>query len=663
MADVLALFSLAALLAAAWLFTRLLRPDTRTGALLIVPLLFAAFIVGLGYLLSLAHVLGQLVWWATGSLALLVVLLVPMWLIPAWRAVCFRPLSLPHDIEARIRAAGTRGFDLRLLIVTGCGVALVALLTFIRVLSFEPATVDAMTYHLSRMAQYLQHNSLAPFGAGYWAQELHPKVATILHLYAYLVSEKMANLTQLVQFIAYGAAMLSLYGIARLLGAARRNSVFAALVFGLLIIVIMEAATAQNDLILAAFLSISLFLLLCYRTYSRPLYLVCAALAFSLAAGVKGTVLTALPSLFIVTAAVLLPPLPVRARRDLTIGLGALLLFLLVMTLPSGYLENWQRFGHPLGTLAVRQRHSFTGASPARMLTGGGLNLLRYGCEFLSPDGLPPIAPVLALDRALLLPGHLLQQAGVPLESSIGTRWPFRFQLKDTTIASENTSYWGLLGILLVWPAVFLLLFNRRQSIIMRAFAAAALVFFVVQAFVSPFDLFRGRYFIIGAIFAVPAVAVWPLVPRTLLGRGYLGLAVMLGCLSALSAAVLSHGTSFIPVRFGKVTIPSTFTLDRSSQLVRQYPEMFLLLFEAIVPKDAVVAVDVARPLPEFPFFGEGLTRRIISIVRYTDGRHPIPPEADFLICDEESPYFKNGGDPLLLNHPNLGTILLQSLR
>ena len=71
-----------------------------------------------------------------------------------------------------------------------------------------------------------------------------------------------------------------------------------------------------------------------------------------------------------------------------------------------------------------------------------------------------------------------------------------------------------------------------------RMLALAAVLFLFSQAYAGPYDPWRGRYFAIAAIFAVPIVGVCLQTQKRFL-RGYLVLIVLAGCVSAMTAVVL----------------------------------------------------------------------------------------------------------------------------
>ncbi len=270
-------------------------------------------------------------------------------------------------------------------------------------------------------------------------------------------------------------------------------------------------------------------------------YLCLAALAFALALGVKATMLLVVPSLLLVAQFALLPLriMPsTKAWTHRSIGAVSLCLTLLIVTLPSGYGENWLRFGNPFGPASVRTVHTVEGTSIRHLARNGTLNLLRYGFDFLALDGVWKTPLTQQIQHTLTAPGRwLLQRAHIDLESAEGARRAFSFE--HYYLASENCSYWGILGCLLLWPAVFLAFFRRDRVAGVREFALAALVFFLVQAFASPYDPWRGRYFLTAALFAAPPLATL-VFPSRLAGKLYLGAAVFLGCATARAGGVIS---------------------------------------------------------------------------------------------------------------------------
>ena len=395
-------------------------------------------------------------------------------------------------------------------------------------------------------------------------------------------------------------------------------------------------------------------------------YLWLAGVAFALALGVKATMLLVLPSLLLVAIFALRAragePAAIRWQR---LGVGALgcCLALAVITLPAGYAENLLRFGNPLGPKSVREEHTIEGKGLPAFLKNGGLNLLRYGFDFLALDGVVDSPLAHRLQRGMtLLPRRVLPRLGINLPSMDTSRRQFSFEREYS--ANENCSYWGVLGVLLVWPVVLLTLCGGNQSPGMRIFALATVVFFVVQAFASPYDPWRGRYFMTAALFAAPTLGAVAF-PRRLLGKCYLTLVVTLGCLLAMLTVLAHNGTLVFPMKAGGKWLPSTFATGRAAQLTREMRELqrMLLLYEDFVPEHTVVATDITPISYEYLFFGDRLSRRLIPLRPFIGAVQPLPADAQYLLYSADSRYARKGDPLICYQHPYCGTLYVRQLK
>jgi len=656
------IISLFTVLAAALVLARMAGVRTRVAFWLACAVLVSAIIVLQGYLLSCGEQLNSIGWWALAGVATLALACLPLPFSPVLRARCLRGPEMARDIEQRINRANRKSFSARLLLVMAVTTGVVTAINFIEAATLEPATPDAHQYHLARMVHYLQQGHLGYYDAGYWAQVVYPKVATVLHLYAYLTSG-FAAMTQLAQFLAYLASMLAVYGICRLLEQRRQAAVFAAGIFGLLIINLTEASTAQNDLILTAFIGAALYFVFAYRKWREAKYLALAAIAFALAVGVKATFLVTLPPLTMLAGYALFA-LPRISGRHLEVALASLAIAGAVLVLPSGYWDNLRRFGDPFGPREARAKYTQEDKSVASFAADGVLNTLRYGVDFLVLDGWYPATGADKLQEALTsLPRAVFSGSHINLENPRGARPQFPFSYRKHIRADETRSSWGMLGFLLLWPAVWLALAGKGYSTPIKLFAAAALLYYLALCFIIPYDPFHGRFFTTGALFALPPLAAFFAMPHSRLGRVFLWVIVALGCVNALIAVSFRTGSSLIPHRdYQGNAMPSVFTLTQSQLLLREAPGLDLFLFDSLVPPHAVVALDVQRIPPEYLFFGDKFTRRLISLRPFDGPRKPLPPEAQYLIYDETSPYFAPGAQLTPPDYP-LGAIYLREVR
>ncbi|MCL5995859.1 MAG: glycosyltransferase family 39 protein, partial [Chloroflexi bacterium] len=334
----LGLLSVAANVLSAMIIVRALAPVGPVDALLEASVAFAGHILIAGFALSALNLLNRVEAWAVAALVLL--------LVSAALAALLRRL---RPLAERERTRGWAGFvrilgavwaqlrcgyahlsaaERRLIAPLLFTVAVLAAVSFDLVRNTAPHNWDSMTYHLARMAYYLQYGNLNYFDANYWAQVTQPKNSTVLVLYTYLVSGRNENLTQLVQFIAYGVAILAIYGICRRLGRDRFSSLFAALVFALLTECLMEAITTQNDMLLTAFTGIAVYGLLAFRERRMRRYLVLSGISVGICIGIKSSALLIGPSLAVLAVYALWPR---GSLRQVTGDASTLVLALLAL--------------------------------------------------------------------------------------------------------------------------------------------------------------------------------------------------------------------------------------------------------------------------------------------------------------------------------------------
>ncbi len=617
---------LAAPIAAAALIVRCLRLGSLTGRLLAFFCLHHAVVLVCGYALSALQRLGQVEAWALAGLA---VLLASTGLNLALRrrgppaaAPPPRPDPLPP-------------FEKRLLIAVFATVAVLGLANLAVCLFSSPRTYDSMAYHLARAAYYAQHGCIDHFEANYWAQTTHPRNPAILLIHAFLGFGRGENMTQLVQFTAYWAAVLSVFGIARRSGLRLAAALFSAGLAALLVVWLMQAVTTQNDLLITAYTGVAAFFLLEYRAVSGAKPLALSALAAALAVGTKSPALLALAALAPLAAYALFTA-PQGGRRSWRPAARLLAwggLFTVFFALPSGYLDNLRRFGHPVGLEETRKFHSFEGRPPAYVAAHGAKNMIRYGLEFMAPDGLAVVPGMKTLNR-VFRGGcvYVARHAGLDLEGDEGSR--SGFEAYKPPRAHEDYTYWGVLGPALAWPCVLIALLRRRTPTPLRMLAASAVLFFLLQSMSGPYDPWRGRYFAAAALVAMPVCGI-ALDARGRVLRAFVTGVVLLGCLSALLSVVFRERralTSFGPD--GR----SVFGVPRIEQMSSDYPEVYLkplTAFNKAVPEDAVVAVLLGPNEYEYPLFGPRWTRTLLPVNSFLQGVRRIPDEAQYLLYNE----------------------------
>jgi len=627
--------TIALLLLTTWLLTRFTRPSGVVESLLTGFLLVACQIVIIGVALSAGNVFNQHIAWAGGILAWGIVVGGAAWLIPAWRT------TLRMDTTG----AGVRRFfsDLaqadgrsKLILFPALATVLcLALLNLWLVFRLTPHEWDSMTYHLARVGYYLEHGNLRYYDATFWAQVVHPQNSAILLSFVMVMSDLNENLTQIVQYLAYGVCVVAVYGIGRQIGNSRIEALFSAVVFGLLIEGILQATTTQNDMVIAATIGIATYHLLAARQVRWQVHLALAGVAIAFALGVKSAVLVAFPSLALLAfySAFKGQIISFGTRRIAILG-GTTVLAALLVTLPVGYLENLRVFGNPLGPPTVRTAVSFEGMSPPAIIQEGTRNLVRYAYDFLSLDGMKGRAVYTFQQQVRSILTRPI--AGMDLDVAEGTR--ALFVLQKAPSAHEGFAYWGILGFGVVWLGVFLVFLPRMGNTDAKVLGVALLLFTLTQAFAGPYDPWRGRYFMTGAIFATPAIGYLLRGRNYLVVTFYLTVLMALGSYSAVQAIILRDNRPLISYIYetdsAAIPIESALVKSRLGQMSTQRGGYYEIIqaYEALVPQGATVAHLLPLEYYEYPFFGDHLTRRLIPLNSFVNGHQPIPPEADYLL-------------------------------
>jgi hypothetical protein len=633
------LLAIITLLLSCYSLLRILKPEGTLESILVFFCISTAYIAGWGYVLSSMNHLNDVKYWAISGLsATFINFLILFFQRNSRQSPAFPKPSSPFHFITSFKdwyIKELSSFEKLLLTPLIFTVLLLGVTNLIIIIFSAPHNWDSMSYHLARVAYYLQHDNLNSFNANYWAQVIHPKNSTLLLLYTYLVSGKWENSTQLVQFASYWIAVCSIYLISKKAGNNKTQSIFAATVGALLTEWLLQATTTQNDMILTAYMGSIVYFLFAFREARKWKYLGLTALGIGLSIGTKASSLLPLLSAVLVALYILFFNSKAELQhrfRDFVILASCTLLACCVFALPSGYVENYINFGNPIGPADVRTEHDFEGKHISDIAKNGTKNLIRYAFDFLSLDGLPSFGPVNQVQTSLrFLPRKIVNRLGIDLETSVAARVPF--DLQKLPVSHEDGSYWGIFGFGLVWIMVFLSLIGVIKSTDIRVLSLAAVLFLILQAYSGPYDPWRGRYFIICAIFAVPTISA-AVQTKNKFVFAYLLLVVWIGCISAVSAVAFRENSALITTNYFDEPTRSIFTMNRLEQITSNRSDYYkpLAEFERLVPGNATVAVFLHLDSYEYPLFGEYLTRTIIPINSYFKGPQPIPSNADYLL-------------------------------
>lgn len=514
--------------------------------------------------------------------------------------------SEAHDIGPKNPDALTP-FQVGLFRLTALTAVMAVVCNFVLAVGTAPGAWDALTYHLPKTALALQHGAFYTGPVNFWAQAAHPHYGTALLVMAGVATGAREAAWCGWQLISYGIAAMASLRIAQYAGAGTREAIFAGLLFLLLPSAIVQAPTPLNDMLLAAFTGAAATELLGFLRSGDGRRLVRFTVAIALGFGTKANFSCQILMLVALAGALGLAEGGRTIRRALIIGLASVIGVLLA--LPSGYIANVQRFGNFLGPPQALELA--TSGSPREMLVDGVINTTRLATDFVSLDGLPRTSIVLAAQhriRRWVGMGLSLVPAVV---SNRGARGPF--VVDRLALAGETHAFWGVEGLLLIWPAVIIALWHRDA--VARALALAALAYLLAQGFASAYDTWHGRYFLSSAVLAVPLAARF-IAARQRAASAVLTVAVAAMCVSGIATSLIRSGAPLFQFSYAGTRRASILGQDRAAQLTRYRPELTEAVrrYDAQVPDTAIVGSLLAPDSFEYALFGPRLHRRIIPV-------------------------------------------------
>ncbi|MGH9760646.1 MAG: ArnT family glycosyltransferase, partial [Blastocatellia bacterium] len=223
------------------------------------------------------------------------------------------------------------------------GIGLVVGLVGVTGLLSPPNTWDAMAYHMSRVALWMNNHDVNLYPAFYSAQLFLSPWAeyVILHLDVLYGGDRLANLVELASMIG-SAVTVSL--IAQQLGAGRRGQVLAAVACATIPEGVLEASGAMNTYVGAFWISVAVYYILRWR--EEQTWAICLAIgsASGLAILTKGTAYLFLPPVLLACWWLASK----QGRKRLLVRVPAILLAVVVLNGPL-YLRNYRLSGSPLG--------------------------------------------------------------------------------------------------------------------------------------------------------------------------------------------------------------------------------------------------------------------------------------------------------------------------
>jgi 4-amino-4-deoxy-L-arabinose transferase-like glycosyltransferase len=382
----------------------------------------------------------------------------------------------------------TRHFVGQLGLLTTFILASILGFTLIVALVATPNNLDSLSYHLSRLGYWVQNGNVNHYASHIERSISFSPFSEYVHLHTFLLSGS-ERYFQLLQWLCF-AGSLAIISLLVETFAGSRVAMQVALCFAVsLPIVVLEATTTQNDLVVGFFILATAFHVFDYTKTKRIPAIALIALSCALGMMTKGTfVFYVLPFGAYLFVSMLKRPVNWKVLASLIVGTLALTLLLNV---PFWY-KTWQIFDSPIGNMSNGNKTHLSGFGDYVSVVSKHV-FLHLG--FVSPGNQYNIFLENVLNR-------LHNAMDVPLNAP-GTGMPFKMnKLNFNEDFAHN--FFAMWFILLSIP----LLFVARLSKPVKWYAALAFLSFLIFCFFIGYQIYGSRLHIAFFLLASPAIGM-----------------------------------------------------------------------------------------------------------------------------------------------------------
>lgn len=516
-------------------------------------------------------------------------------------------------------------------------------LSFVLNLVVPPNNNDALSTHMSRVGYWYQHGNLLPWPTHRLTQIYYTFNAQLQHYWTVLFWGT-DQLVGLVQWTAGLVSGLAIFGIARLLGAARKQALFAVLVWAAFPQILLQSTSAQDSLVATALVVSGVYFLLVavWGRETTPLWF--SGLALALAVGTKQVVLFFMPGLFLMAVLCFFVKgktvrfsQPLRWRGLGTWAAAGTICFGLFSSYI--YIQNMILFHNPMGTSEM-----VMDASPVLSDPESGLNSLKYNIprllyQSLDPTGIPYpwFRRFIAVKTMIAKP--VFDAIGLDLEREIALSPGHHFTYSVFTIVPglydqvyEEQAWYGVLGFLLLMPVsiyqlgVGLRRWRSAPPVGVGVFLVGASFIVILALFRPGWDVYQGRYFLPVVTMMSPYLAF--LLPAQNIYRGpgavknwlALALRVFVIVVSAITMYTVHTFNASKPLREFRANMTDSvdvWTAPREDLITipqRSLKPLLTLLNQKITTKNARLGVYFEGYLQDYMLFGEHFEHILIPI-------------------------------------------------
>lgn len=379
---------------------------------------------------------------------------------------------------------------------------LFSILTSLFMAVYAPVNLwDSTTYHVARVAFWIQHKSLEHFETSSIRQTMFPPNAEILYLWP-LVFLKKDFFAGMVQFVSFCGSLWILSSFLSYIKVSPKRILWTVFIFASLPEIILQSSSTQNDLVLGFFLFVSLYLFIYGVREKEKTSLIMSSMALGISLGIKGSVFMFLPVIGIVYLILLIKSEKKQFYKPLLLYGSCTVLFFALLS-SYNYVLNYFDFHNLLGLQSYMNFYM----PPDKSIKSFIANLIRYNLCFIDFTGFPS-AQILNphfkfMKSALFWIFRLNENQGLAYVD---------INLLNTKI-HESFGGCGPIGFLVFIPLVFRYgitgIFSRlNKRGIITLTALIPVLYIIILSGLFEFTLWNIRYFITAVVLSSPIFAL-----------------------------------------------------------------------------------------------------------------------------------------------------------
>jgi hypothetical protein len=382
------------------------------------------------------------------------------------------------------------------------------LIQIIVAIKFPQNTIDALYNHLSRIGYWLQQGSLKPYDGFNIIGSTYPYINSLLMLWP-IIFIKSDVLVGFVQLFSSFAIAFTIFEFSCLFGFSRKSSLLTALTFLTFPVVILQSTTAQNDLLVAAYIGIAFLFMIKFFTGGTKFEIILSSLAMALAIGTKQYAFFVLPGYFGLLFYYLMK-FKTEMRRHLSVWIVSILGCSIAFGMYA-YFQNLLYFGTFFGGNGSNNSTVNELITPNIFLRKLSLNSARLFTQFISCEGLPItiekgcwetkanlLSRFFVRDNFNIESGEYLLEIDTPF--IIGERYSL----------NEESSWFGIASWVLVLPGVvigFFFFLRQKRFDILFLLLTSVIHFAITSFFQRGWGPYMGRYLIVSIALIMPFTA------------------------------------------------------------------------------------------------------------------------------------------------------------